>query len=75
MKIVKYGEGYPQQVCCIECHSILEIEPGDLLRNTSMLEVGKSVVKQKISHYVICPVCGEVNVVKESFMDYGVGNK
>lgn len=73
MKIVKYGEGYPQQVCCIECHSILEIEPGDLLRNTSMLGVEKSVVKQKISHYVICPVCGETNVVKDTIVDYAVG--
>lgn len=75
MKIIKYGEGYPQQVCCVECLSTLEIEPGDLLQNTLTLGVENSVVKHKISHYIICPVCGEVNIVKEHIIDYGLGRK
>ena len=73
MKIIKYGEGYPMQIKCAECHSVLEIEPGDILSQATSLGVAQSVLKQKILQYVICPVCGEVNVVKDTIVDYAVG--
>lgn len=73
MKIIKYGEGYPIQIGCIECRSVLEIEPGDILYQTASLDVAQSTIKQKILRYIICPVCGETNVVKDDIVDYTVG--
>lgn len=72
MKIIKYGEGYPMQIVCTECRSILEIEPGDISSQTTSLGVAQSTIKQKILQYIICPVCGEMNVVKDEIMKYTV---
>lgn len=72
MKIIKYGEGYPMQIGCTECRSVLEIEPGDILSQTTSLGVAQSTIKQKILQYIICPVCGETNVVKDEIMEYTV---
>ena len=73
MKIIKYGEGYPMQIGCTKCRSILEIEPGDILSQKTMLGVAKSVVKSKILQYVVCPVCGETNIVNEEIVDHVIG--
>ena len=75
MKIIKYGEGYPMQICCSECNSTLEIERGDLFSNTTIVGVQQSVIKQKKVQYIICPVCGKTNIVREEIVDYAVGRK
>ena len=72
MKIIKYGEGYPMQIACTECRSVLEIEPGDILSQTTSLGVAQSAIKRKILQYIICPVCGEMNVVKDEIVDYTI---
>lgn len=71
MKIIKYGEGYPMRIGCTECHSVLEIELGDILSRTTPLGVEQSTIKQKILQYIICPVCGEMNVVKDEIKIVG----
>lgn len=70
MKIIKYGEGYPQQVCCAKCKSILEIEPGDLYQDKLFPKVAGSIVEQVINTYIICPVCSEVNMLRETLFKY-----
>ena len=73
MKIIKYGEGYPMLIECTECHSVLEIELGDILSQTKTIGVAQSAIRQQIIRYVICPVCGEMNVVKDETVNYTVG--
>ena len=73
MKIIKYGEGYPMRISCTKCRSVLEIEPGDIMSQKTMLGVAQSVIRQKIFQYVICPVCGETNIVEDEIIDYQVG--
>ena len=70
MKIIKYGEGYPIQICCTDCRSTLEIELNDILQ-TNNYDILQYVLKLK--RYVICPVCGEENVIKEELVEYTVG--
>lgn len=68
MKIIKYGEGYPIQITCNKCKSILEIELADIHSYTEQF-----VLKQEHTKYIICPVCGERNITEKEVVTYEVG--
>ena len=68
MKIIKYGEGYPIQITCNKCGSILEIELGDI-----QVFVEQFMLKQERTKYIVCPVCGERNVIEKVVDVYEVG--
>lgn len=68
MKIIKYGEGYPIQIACNKCESILEIELGDI-----QVFVEQFVLKQERTKYIVCPVCGERNIIEKIIDVYEVG--
>jgi hypothetical protein len=53
MKILKYGEGYPETVVCDHCKSELEYELKDIHMSTDHYMERSETFK-----WIKCPVCG-----------------
>ena len=71
MKIIKYGDGYPRRVTCVNCFSVLEIELSDIYSTKSTPTMTKNgVLVSNESKYVICPVCGDSNTIDENTIEF-----
>ena len=66
MKVIKYGPGWkPQTLTCKSCKSELEYTDFDVKVNYRSDYMCHTVGSM---HYVMCPVCGLQNILKE--VDY-----
>jgi hypothetical protein len=66
MKIIKYGPGWkPQTLTCSSCKSELEYTDADIKVSYSSDYTCHTIGSKS---YVICPVCGLHNILKE--VDY-----
>lgn len=69
MKILKYGEGYSKIITCNLCKSELEYENKDKL---NCLECCNDFTKK--TTYIICPVCGNSNVIDKHITYHNLRN-